>query len=182
MAELVLPREAVRASFLEAMEELRAEGRGGPGDASMVGVEIRAYSRVWSSPEGFSGYVAQLRAQALPETPRPRGHVPCTTWWWVEGDTYLGRVAVRHELNDWLREVGGHIGYDVRPSARRRGHATAMLAAVLPLARALRIDPALVTCDHDNTASRKVIEANGGRLEDARRGKLRYWVPTAPRG
>lgn len=54
-----------------------------------------------------------------------------------------------------------------------------MLAAALPVARSLGIDPALITCDEDNTASRKVIEANGGILGDERGGKLRYWVPTS---
>lgn len=78
-----------------------------------------------------------------------------------------------------LREVGGHIGYDVRPSARRRGHATAMLRAALPVAYGLDIESALVMCDVDNIASRKVIEANGGIFEDQRGGKLRFWVPTA---
>jgi predicted acetyltransferase len=63
-----------------------------------------------------------------------------------------------------------------RPSARERGHATAMLAAALPVARGLGIGHALVTCDDDNLASRKVIEANGGVLEDQRAVKLRYWA------
>jgi predicted acetyltransferase len=61
--------------------------------------------------------------------------VPCTTLWWVDGPAHLGRIAIRHRLTPWLREVAGHIGYDVRPSARRRGHATAMLAAALPVPR-----------------------------------------------
>ena len=53
-----------------------------------------------------------------------------------------------------------------------------MLAAARPVAARLGIDPALVTCDLDNAASRKVIEANGGVLEDKRAGKLRFWMPT----
>jgi predicted acetyltransferase len=81
-------------------------------------------------------------------------------------------------LTPALLEGGGHIGYDVRPSARRRGHATAMLCAALPLARGLGIESALVTCDVTNVASRKVIEAAGGILEDQRGGKLRFWLPT----
>jgi predicted acetyltransferase len=74
--------------------------------------------------------------------------------------------------------VGGHIGYDVRASARRRGHATAMLAGGLAVAAGLGIDPALITCDVDNVGSRRVIETNGGVLEDERDGKLRFWTPT----
>jgi predicted acetyltransferase len=90
-----------------------------------------------------------------------------------------GRVAVRHCLNDWLLQVAGHIGYDVRSSAHRNGHATKMLAEALPVARRLGITSALVTCDLDNVASRRVIERNGGVFEDQREGKWRFWVPTA---
>jgi predicted acetyltransferase len=96
----------------------------------------------------------------------------------VEGDEFLGRTSIRHRLTPALLEIGGHVGYDVRPSARRRGHATAMLQAALVVARDLGIDPALVTCDVDNVGSRTVIERNGGVLEDQRSGKLRFWVPT----
>ena len=85
---------------------------------------------------------------------------------------------MRHELTPPLLEVAGHIGYCVRPSARRKGYATQMLAQSLPIAAGLGIDPALVTCDVDNTGSRKAIEAAGGELEDERHGKLRFWVPT----
>jgi predicted acetyltransferase len=55
-----------------------------------------------------------------------------------------------------------------------------MLRAALPIANELGIDPVLVTCDVENLASRRVIEANGGVLEDERSGKLRFWVPTGP--
>ena len=106
--------------------------------------------------------------------------MPLTTLWWLDGDEYLGRLAIRHRLTPRLTDLGGHIGYDVRPSARRRGHATAMLAAALPLARALGIGPALVTCDESDMGSRLVIEANGGVLEDKRGTELRFWVPTGP--
>jgi predicted acetyltransferase len=75
--------------------------------------------------------------------------------------------------------VGGHIGYDVPPQHRRRGHATAMLRGILPLAASgLGLERVLITCDPDNVASRKVIEACGDVLEDERSGKLRYWVAT----
>jgi predicted acetyltransferase len=144
----------------------------------MIGSEIREYGATWTDPAVFDHYASRLRAQALPETPRPSGYVPCTTMWWVDGDQYLARIAIRHQLNEFLLNVGGHIGYDVRPSARRRGHATAMLRAALPVAHQLGIDRALITCDWDNVGSRKTIEANGGIFEDRRGVKLRYWVPT----
>lgn len=179
MAELSPPTVRVRRSFLAAMAEFRGEGRGDAADETMIGSEIREFGHSWSSPEGFTSYVRWLRAQALEDSPRPEGYVPSTTLWWVNGEDYLGRIAIRHRLTARLREVGGHIGYDVRSSARRRGCATAMLRAALPVARTLGIESALVTCDVDNVASRKVIECNGGVLEDQRGDKLRFWVPTS---
>jgi predicted acetyltransferase len=176
---LVVPSVAVHASFVAAMAEFAAEGRGAPDDDTVLGWELRGFSATWASAEGFAAFVDLINGQALEESARPPGHVPATTRWWVEDDEYLGRIVVRHRLTPHLLEVGGHIGYDVRPAARRRGHATAMLAAALPLALDLGIDPALLTCDAGNTASRLVIEHNGGMFEDQRGIKLRYWVPTA---
>jgi predicted acetyltransferase len=177
MPELVEPTVAVRASFLTAMQEFVDEGRAG--DESMVGRNLAEWGSRWATDEGFAAYVAGVVGAREEDAPRRPGWVPSTTLWWVEGAEYLGRIAIRHRLTPWLLEVGGHIGYDVRRSARRRGHATAMLAAALPVAAALGVDPALVTCDDTNVASRKVIEANGGLLEDQRGVKLRYWVPTS---
>lgn len=179
MPELVRPTTKVRESFLAAMAEFRAEGRGGVGDDSMIGSEHRAYGATWHTAGGFAAYVEALRADAAEDAPRPAWRVPCTTLWWVDGTDYLGRLAIRHRLTEHLLEIGGHIGYDVRPTARRRGHATAMLRAALPVAAELGIEKALVTCDTDNVASRKVIESAGGVLEDTRSGKLRFWVPTS---
>lgn len=176
--QLIAPDVRIHVSFLAAMAEFGAEGRGSLADSSMVGRDLRTWSASWHDPERFAAYVAAERAAGREETPRPEGFVPCTTLWWTEGDEYLGRISVRHRLTEFLRDYGGHIGYDVRPSARRRGHATAMLRAALPRVAALGVDPALITCDTTNTASRKVIEACGGRFEDERGGKLRYWVPT----
>jgi predicted acetyltransferase len=179
MPDLVAPTALVRVSFAAAMAELRAEGRGTPGDDSMVGREIQAYGRIWADPEGFEEYARHLRDQALADSPRPDGFVPATTLWWIDGHEYLGRIAIRHRLTQDLLDYAGHIGYDIRPSARRRGHATAMLARALPVAAALGIDPVLFTCDEDNIGSRKVIESNGGRFADQRGIKLRFWVPTS---
>jgi predicted acetyltransferase len=139
---------------------------------------MRQYADRWHTEAGFADFLHHLHADSTPDAPRPAHHVPQSTWWLVEGDVYLGRISCRHVLNDWLLEYGGHVGYEVRPSARRQGHATAMLHAVLPHVAALGIDRALLTCDATNIASRKVIEAAGGTLEDQRGEKLRFWVPT----
>lgn len=178
MPELSLPTTRVHASFLAAMAEFQAEGRGCGSDNTMVGGEIRDFGGRWADAAEFGHYVRWLRDQALEESPRPAGFVPATTLWWVSGGDYLGRIAIRHRLTPRLREAGGHIGYDVRPSARRRGHGTALLSAALPVARGLGIDSALITCLAANTGSRKVIQANGGVLENRVGDMLRYWVPT----
>jgi predicted acetyltransferase len=178
---LAVPDAGVRRSFSAAMEEFRAEGRGHDDDRSFVGRCIRERAGT-GDDDAFAAFVDAIRAERLDETPRPEGFVPATELWWIDGDEFLGRLGIRHRLTAMLLEVGGHIGYDVRPSARRRGHATAMLRAGLPIAHQLGIDPALVTCDVDNIGSRTVIERNGGVLEDERAGKLRFWVPTAAAG
>lgn len=177
MPELREPALDVHSSFVQAMAEFQAEGRGSPDDDSMIGSELRGGG--WDTVEGFAAFVATLRVDADPARPRPEGcRVPCTTWW-CDGSTYLGRIAIRRRLTERLLHVGGHIGYDVRPTARRQGHATEMLAAILPYARSLGIDAALSTCDVYNLAARRVIEANGGILENERQGTLRYWIQVA---
>ena len=180
MPALVEPAVRFRPSFAAAMAEFRAEGRGARGNRSVIDRYVRDHSSEFESDDAFGRFVDAVRAERLEETPRPDGFVPDTELWWVDGDEFLGRIAIRHRLTPNLLEVGGHIGYDVRPSARRRGHATAMLRQALVVARDLGIDPALITCDVDNIGSRTVIERNGGVLEDERNGKLRFWAPTSP--
>lgn len=104
-----------------------------------------------------------------------------STWLLAEVDgEIVGRSSIRFELNDWLREKGGHIGYGVRPHHRRRGYATEILRQSLVVARAGGVDKVLVTCDDTNVGSLAVIEANGGVLEcvadvDGTRVR-RYWI------
>ncbi|MER6048408.1 GNAT family N-acetyltransferase [Streptomyces sp. BHT-5-2] len=171
--QLSAPTVRVHDSFLAAMTEFRAEGvHRSP--YSGLGRELRTWHTRWRSAEGFAAYVREIEGVGTDE--RPDGPVPMTTFWWVDGTEYLGRITVRHRLTPSLREFGGHIGYAVRPTGRRRGHATAMLRAVLPHAHRLGIDPVLVTCDETNTGSRRVIEECGGVFEDRRAEKLRYWI------
>lgn len=91
--------------------------------------------------------------------------VPSTLWWLVDGDVYVGRVSVRHRLTGWMERFGGHVGFEVRPSYRRRGYGTMALRLVLPRAFELGHDRVLVTCAASNVGSRRVIEACGGVLE-----------------
>jgi predicted acetyltransferase len=165
---LVLPDARFHASFAAAVDEFQLEQ-----------VNVDHYRLELHDRETFLEWLGQLEAESHPDAiARFPGWVPQTTLWWVDETEYLGRVGIRHRLTEPLLQFGGHIGYDVRPSARRQGHATAMLRASLATARALGIEKALVTCDHDNVASRKVIEANGGVEDEPNALKLRYWVDT----
>jgi predicted acetyltransferase len=174
MGRLIAPDAGLRVSFLAAMDEFAAEGRAG--GRTMVEADLAEYGERWRTEAGFVAYLEAVRAEE--HTPRWADFVTQTTRWWVEDGEYIGRVSVRHRLTEELRRLGGHVGYDVRRSRRREGHATAMLGSALPLVASLGIDPALITCDTTNVASRRVIERNGGVLEDECDGTLRFWVST----
>jgi predicted acetyltransferase len=83
----------------------------------------------------------------------------------VKDRRILGRISVRHRLNANLEIEGGHIGYDVRPSERRKGYGTLMLKLALEEARKIGLKRVMITCDTDNIASAKIIEKNGGIFE-----------------
>ena len=112
----------------------------------------------------------------------PDNFVPNTFLVAVVDSDIVGRVSIRHELNDFLAKVGGHIGYGVIPSRRRKGYGNLMLKLSLPIASALGISNILITCDDNNLGSRKIIENNGGVFEglyqDAQMdvAKRRYWI------
>jgi predicted acetyltransferase len=113
----------------------------------------------------------------------PEGWVPGSTFWLVRGDNVIvGTSSLRHRLTEHLRNIGGHIGFNIRPSERGKGYGTAILALTLEKAKELGLKRVLVTCDDNNIASAKVIEKNGGILEDKysndklEQHKRRYWI------
>lgn len=110
----------------------------------------------------FPAYFKEMYAR---EKPR-RGWVPGTSYWLMDGEKFIGEVRLRFKLNAKLRREGGHIGYGIRPSKRKKGYGTRILAMVLPKVKKLGIKKALVTCDDTNVGSWKIIEANGGILKD----------------
>ena len=129
--------------------------------------------------ESWNDYVT--RTEQYRRRPLPQPWVPATMFLADVDGIIVGRVHVRHELNDQLLAVGGHIGYGVRPGFRRRGYATEMLRRALEFCRdELGLERVLVTCDDDNVGSAKVIETAGGILENivTDRGiqKRRYWI------
>lgn len=82
----------------------------------------------------------------------------------MKGNRILGGISIRFMKT--ARDVGtdGHSGYGIRPSERRRGYASVMLALALPLMKEYGINPVVISCDKDNIGSAKTIMKNGGRL------------------
>ena len=119
---------------------------------------------LWFEPgDDWRAYVDEMRRQRRGKSTVAR--VPSTFLVATVDSTIVGRTSIRHELNDFLKQVGGHIGYCVLKPYRRRGYATEILRQSLIIARAEGVEKALVTCDDDNLASAAVIERCGGVLE-----------------
>ncbi|MEC5425477.1 GNAT family N-acetyltransferase [Virgibacillus sp. C22-A2] len=133
------------------------------------------------SLEGFDTYEEYLDALAL----RQSGHgkwLPNSSYFLMnDQQQVVAMVDIRHELNDFLYNEGGHIGYSVRPSERRKGYATRILGEALKKCKKLNITRVLVTCDGDNIGSAKTIVKNGGVEDESfqnENGELirRFWI------
>jgi predicted acetyltransferase len=137
--------------------------------------------RYQAAIDDFAAYLARRQEFAC-GSDLPPSYVPETTYWGVEGTSIVGGVRVRHHLTPALRQFGGHIGYDVRPSKRGQGCGTRLLALALERAWQLGLRQVLITCDSDNIGSARVIEKNGGKLGEqgmvAGYDKVvsRYWI------
>lgn len=129
--------------------------------------------RTRTDRETYDVYIALLRRMGHdPVEPR----VPSDYWWIVDDGTVVGFLAIRHRLTPELLEHSGHIGYSIRRSRRREGHASRALGLALARCQELNIGRVLICCDDDNVASARTIEKNGGALEDVRDGVRRYWI------
>jgi predicted acetyltransferase len=171
VTRLVPPDLRLRESWAAAVAEF--------GSDPMHGSGLWDFPQVDTTEAGCREIVAHLRAYADPATALPDNRVHCTYFWIVdERDEFVGYLALRHSLTQWLLDEGGHIGYSVRPSRRREGHASRALATAVVEAAHLGLSRVLVTCDEDNAASRRTIENAGGRYVDSRNGKRRYWIET----
>jgi predicted acetyltransferase len=146
--------------------------------------EVPYFLHYYSEDMRFFDYLEVLADQQRGKN-LPPNHVPSTFLFAFVGPRIVGRVSIRHSLNDFLERVGGHVGYVVVPEFRRRGYATEMLRQAVLIAReSLGLRRVLVTCDDDNVGSIRTIEKNGGQLEnvvtghDLEKAKRRYWIAT----
>jgi len=122
------------------------------------------------------------KAKALPTTDEEK--VPADTYFFIResDDKIIGMLNIRHRLNEFLFNEGGHIGYSVRPVERKKGYGTLMLSMGLQKCRELNLDRVLIICDKVNEASAKVAQNNNGVLEKEVYSELcsqiiqRYWI------
>jgi predicted acetyltransferase len=139
-------------AFFEGLEEFKGE-------------ELHWYTFNWKPGMSFQEMLHLLEDDFSGRN-LPPGRVPHTMLYAFLDGKIIGRVSVRHELNEKLRLRGGHMGYAVAPKFRRRGFATEMVKQALKYCQSLKIDPVMVTCTEANEASWKIIEHFNGRLQD----------------
>ncbi len=165
--KLIRPCEEYLAQYIEAIRE-DAEFR--PGAEQIFGDPAKIIERAYSFERGID---------------MPAGYVKETLFWLIDGERFIGQIGIRHELTEHLLRYGGNIGYEIRYSECKKGYCTKMLALALDYCKTeLRLPKVLITCDDDNVGSAKVIENNGGVLENKLENKTdrgtvltrRYWI------
>ncbi|MHC4230992.1 MAG: GNAT family N-acetyltransferase [Planctomycetota bacterium] len=167
--KLIEPAIELKAEFLAMAEEFKAEGADVINGVGCI------------EPGDFENSVKRAK-EHVDGIGLPEGWVPASTYWLVRDEILIGTCNLRHELNVFLENYGGHIGYSVRRSQRNKGYGTQMLRFALQKARDLGIERALVTCDDNNIASARTIEKNGGKLADKVKTEYaeylirRYWI------
>jgi predicted acetyltransferase len=163
---LTEPAMVYKETYLSAMREFHDEDRNLETDYDDLDFNFSRYVRMW---------------QDRKSNPRP-GKVAETTFWLIGDDQFIGRLSLRHSLNPSLMQFGGNIGYEIRPTQRRKGYGKLILRLGLEKARDINLKRVLVTCDDTNIGSARIIEANGGVLENtvllAYRNvpTRRYWI------
>ncbi len=134
--------------------------------------------------ESPSDFILRLQRAQTATAPN---QIAESTYWANLNGIVVGRIALRHALNENLKVFGGHIGYEVRPSYRQKGIGNEMLKAVLQTPKAKSLGRLLLTCAPDNIASNKTIMTNGGVLfktafvEKWQRNTNYYWIDLTPK-
>lgn len=159
--------------ILSMLKEIEAQDKNAPWQyAGMASIEKFA---------NFSDWLDKITKESIGESLLPN-RVPATTYILVRNsdNKVLGMYNIRHDLNDFLLTYGGHIGYSIRPSERKKGYGTIGLKLALEETKKLDIKRVLITCNTKNIASSKVIENCGGILENtvvkADEELKRYWI------
>ncbi|RJQ24751.1 GNAT family N-acetyltransferase [Candidatus Parcubacteria bacterium] len=168
MIKLIPPDPKYKLSFLEGLQEFQQEERS-------TELELEDLEK------NFQSFVKKQRNRSKGED-LPEGFVPETIYWLMDNDDYVGRVVIRHKMTEILLREGGHIGYAIRPSKRKKGYGKNILKLALEEAKKLGLKKVLLTCNENNIGSKKIIESNGGVFQDRvflsaeKPYKLRYWI------
>lgn len=132
-----------------------------------------------SIDRNFDAHLAKLEEHKNPTEPE---RVPQEMLWLIDDDRFIGYVKIRSKLNEKLRELGGHIGYEILSTERRKGYGTKVLALALKVAKGWGLNEVMLSCDVSNVGSRRIIENNGGILEGEFQTPLwpvpilKYWI------
>lgn len=168
-SELIQPRLDLETEFMAMVEEFRAAG------------ETRFDTETGLDKNDFPAYVRFLENGARGIA--PGGLVPWSAYWLMDhnSQTLVGVSSLRHTLSPFLKYRGGHVGYAIRPSQRRRGYGTLILKLTLEKAKQRGLERVLVVCHTENIASVHVIEQNGGKIEnevipEGEKPISRYWI------
>ena len=166
---LILPSEDHEQSYINMMVEWEKTG------------EYIYPGAIRSNGMNYSQWLTKVKSYTDKET-CPSHLVPSDTYFLINDyGKIFGAISIRHYLNENLLSTGGHIGYGIRPTERRKGYAKTMLKMALERCIKLNIRRVLITCDKINIASAKTILANGGILEnevveDDGNVVQRYWI------
>src|SRR3989344_5901650 len=176
--ELIEPSTEYKDSFIEAVKEFQADN-----DYTNRNRRYRNLS-IPKLENDFGSFVAEVGSHAEGKNLQ-EGYEPETEYWFVDNGEFIGRTSIRHRLNDKLTYIGGHIGYDIRPTKRGKGYGNKIFELALRKGKELGLTRVLITSDARNIASRKIIEKNGGVFENKvvnhEKGfegfdALRYWI------
>lgn len=165
--ELVVPSVEYFSSYVEAIKEYEQNN-------------VQSYG--FSNPNQcdiFDKFQRYRTGNNIPEN-----RVPSNYFWLIENGEFIGEVSIRYKLTDELLRCGGHIGCGVRYSKWNKGYGTELLHQALLKAKSMNLHDVLITCNDDNIGSSKIIEKNGGLLENKLKNMVdgkqilirRYWV------
>jgi predicted acetyltransferase len=152
MAQLILRTltEQDETAFFQGMKEWNGE-------------DLSWYTFDWKPSVPYLEMLVRLRKNSAGIDIAPQW-VPSTMFYGFVDGEIVGRISVRHRLNEKLKVRGGHIGYAVAPRFRGKGYASEMFRQSLPLCKDLGIDQLMITCADDNEASCKLLDKFGCRL------------------